>query len=103
MRCSQLAGAASCDEGGDGGGSPVEPNRAPVAAGVIPPQTMIMGESASVNVSSYFNDPDGDMLTYTAATSSAAVAGVSVHAEVDRGGGSGDRDGDGDGARSRAP
>ena len=72
------AGAASCGEGGDGGGSPVEPNRAPVAAGVIPPQTMIMGESASVNVSSYFNDPDGDVLTYAATTSSAAVAGVSV-------------------------
>ena len=79
------AGAASC---GDGGGSPVEPNRAPVAAepanraptavGAVPPQTITAGESASVNVSSYFNDPDGDVLTYAATTSSAAVAGVSV-------------------------
>ena len=36
------------------------------------------GETAPVNVSSYFNDPDGDALTYSAATSNAAVAGVSV-------------------------
>ena len=51
------AGATSCGKGG-GGGSPVEPNnRAPVAAVAIPSQTMIAGESATVNVSSYFNDP----------------------------------------------
>ena len=73
------AGATSCGEGGGGGGSPVEPNnRAPVAAGAIPSQTMIAGESATVNVSSYFNDPDGDALAYAAATSNAAVASVSV-------------------------
>ena len=53
-------------------------NRAPVAAGAIPSQTMIAGESATVNVSSYFNDPDGDALAYAAATSNAAVASVSV-------------------------
>ena len=69
------AGATSCGEGGGGGGSPVEPNnRAPVAAVAIPSQTMIAGESATVNVSSYFNDPDGDALAYAAATSNAAVA-----------------------------
>ena len=72
------AGAASCGKDGDGGGSPVEPNRAPVAAGAIPSQTVTEGETATVNVSSYFNDPDGDALTYSAATSNAAVAGVSV-------------------------
>ncbi len=72
------AGATSCGKG-DGGGSPVEPNnRAPVAAVAIPSQTMIAGESATVNVSSYFNDPDGDALAYAAATSNAAVASVSV-------------------------
>ena len=73
------AGATSCGKGGGGGGSPVEPNnRAPVAAVAIPSQTMIAGESATVNVSSYFNDPDGDALAYAAATSNAAVASVSV-------------------------
>ena len=72
------AGATSCRKGG-GGGSPVEPNnRAPVAAVAISSQTMIAGESATVNVSSYFNDPDGDALAYAAATSNAAVASVSV-------------------------
>ena len=63
---------------GDGGGGLVEPNLAPVTAGAIPPQTMTEGETATVNVSSYFNDPDSDALTYAAATSNAAVAGVSV-------------------------
>ena len=31
-----------------------------------------------MNLASYFNDPDGDALTYTAATSNASVAGVSA-------------------------
>ena len=67
--------ATSC---GDGGGSPVEPNLGPITAGAIPSQTLTVGQTATVNVASYFNDPDGDPLTYTAATSNAAVAGVSV-------------------------
>ena len=53
-------------------------NRAPVTAGAIPSQTVTEGGTATVNVSSYFRDPDGDALTYSAATSNAAVAGVSV-------------------------
>ena len=40
-------------------------NRAPVAAGAIPSQTVTEGETAPVNVSSYFNDPDGDVRTAT--------------------------------------
>ena len=71
---------ASCG-GGDGGTTvtpPPPPNRAPTAVGSIAAQTITAGESATVNVSSNFNDPDGDALTYTAATSDAGVAMASV-------------------------
>ena len=71
---------ASC--GGDGGTTVTPPpppaNRAPTAVGSIAAQTITAGESATVNVSSNFNDPDGDALTYSAATSDAGVATASV-------------------------
>ncbi|MDE0357747.1 MAG: putative Ig domain-containing protein [Gammaproteobacteria bacterium] len=54
------------------------PNRAPEAVGTIPNQTVNAGSSRSVDVSSNFRDPDGDALTYTAASSNAAVAAVAV-------------------------
>ena len=71
---------ASCG-GGDGGTTvtpPPPPNRAPTAVGSISAQTITAGESATVNVSSNFNDPDGDALTYSATTSEAGVATASV-------------------------
>ena len=57
---------------------PPPPNRAPVPAGSIPTQTVAVGETAAVDVSAYFSDPDGDALSYTAETSDAGVAEVSV-------------------------
>ena len=59
------------------GPTPVR-NRPPQAVGTIPEQTPSVGETATVELSSYFSDPDGDALSYTAASSNAAVAGVSV-------------------------
>ena len=53
-------------------GQPV--NRAPVAQGTIPPQNLDVGESVRITVSSYFRDPEGDRLTYTAATSRETIA-----------------------------
>ena len=53
-------------------------NQSPVAAGTIPAATMQAGASVSVNASSYFSDPDGDALTYTASSSSTGVATTSV-------------------------
>ena len=68
---------AAC--GGDGeSASPVEPNRPPVATGAIPQQQLTVGETVTVNVASYFNDPDGDALTYAASGSNASVISVSV-------------------------
>ena len=77
-----VALAASC--GGDGGTTvpPVDPpapqNRAPVAVGSIGALTIAVGASVTTNVASNFNDPDGDALTYSAATSDAAVATATV-------------------------
>ena len=54
------------------------PNRAPVTVGTIPPVTLTAGTSATdVGVSTYFSDPDGDTLTYTAVSSNTGVATVS--------------------------
>ena len=70
-----VAGAFACD-----GTPPPEPpvNRPPVAVGVIPPLTVVEGESATLDVSEYFSDPDGDALTYTASSSDNSVLTVSV-------------------------
>ncbi|WP_420441546.1 putative Ig domain-containing protein [Candidatus Palauibacter sp.] len=54
------------------------PNRAPEAVGTLPPLTLAVGETEVVVASSYFRDPDGDSLTYTAASSDAGVVAVSV-------------------------
>ena len=45
-----------------------------MATGSIPAQTVTAGEVVSLDVTSYFSDPDGDALTYSASTSAPAVA-----------------------------
>ncbi len=54
------------------------PNRAPTASGSIPAQSLNPGRTATLDVTSYFSDPDGDTLTYRPATSNAGVVSVSV-------------------------
>ncbi|WP_420439843.1 Ig-like domain-containing protein [Candidatus Palauibacter sp.] len=54
------------------------PNRAPEAVGTIPVQTVFAGETASVDASAYFRDPDGDPLTYSSTSSAAGVVSASV-------------------------
>ena len=49
-------------------------NSAPEPVGTIPAQSLTAGESATVVLTSYFTDPDGDALTYTAASANQAVA-----------------------------
>ena len=77
-----VALVASC--GGDGGMTvtPVDPpapqNRAPLPVGSIGAITVPVGATVTTNVASSFNDPDGDALTYAAATSDAGVATASV-------------------------
>ena len=54
------------------------PNRAPLAVGSIDERTIEVDETSSLELSSYFSDPDGDVLVYTVAISDGAVAGVEV-------------------------
>ena len=73
--------AAVCVAGcGDGEvpTAPVPVNRAPESAGSIPGQTLNVGDAATLNLSSYFTDADGDALSYAAESSVAAVVSVSV-------------------------
>ena len=54
-------------------------NRAPTAVGSIPDQALVAGGSAAtVDVSSYFTDPDRDVLTYAAISSDSGVVRVLV-------------------------
>lgn len=50
------------------------PNRAPEAVGTIPDRTVVAGRTTTLDVASYFRDPDGDALTYTPSSSNADVA-----------------------------
>ena len=74
-----LVWAAACGDGEPDvtGPAPV-PNRGPEAVGTIPARTLPVGDTATVDVSPHFRDPDGDDLSYTAATSNPGVVGVSV-------------------------
>ena len=73
--------AAACGDGATAP-PPAPPNQAPVRVGAIPAQTLGVGETGTINVAEYFNDPDGDALTYTAASSNAATASVTVAGSV---------------------
>ena len=53
-------------------------NRSPVKVGSIGDRSIKPGERASFDASSYFSDPDGDDLSYTAASSNTSVATVAV-------------------------
>ena len=58
------------------------PNRAPEARGSLPDQTVQAGQTATLDVSPYFSDADGDALSYAAATSSSSVSTASVSGAV---------------------
>ena len=55
----------------------IVPNRGPVVEGTILPRTIEVGDSAVFDLLPLFSDPDGDPLSYTAA-SDTLVAGASV-------------------------
>ena len=54
------------------------PSRAPEPRGTVPSDTVEVGETATVDASQYFSEPDGEELAYAASASDAAVASVSV-------------------------
>ena len=68
---------------GDGSTEPAPtPNRAPLPSGSIPAQTVGVAETATLNLAGYFTDPDGDALTYGAASSDVTIASVAVSGSV---------------------
>lgn len=60
----------------------VVPNRPPLARGAIPDQTIIAGQNAVVNLSTYFTEPDGQKLTYSVEAAEPTVAATSVSASA---------------------
>ena len=58
------------------------PNRPPEPTGSIPAQTVEAGETATLDVSPYFTDADGDALSYTAETSDSSLSTASVSGAV---------------------
>ena len=78
---SVAAALAACGHADSGPATPSPPlNREPQAVGAIPAMTVAVGNSASVDVSPYFSDPDGDALSYAASSSNEAAAAASVSA-----------------------
>lgn len=53
-------------------------NRRPEPTGAIPDRNVRVGETAALDVSAYFSDPDGDPLTYSASSSDTGIAAVKV-------------------------
>ena len=81
LAAAALVWIAACGDGEPDvmGPGPVSvPNRPPEAVGTIPARTLPVGDTATVDVSPHFRDPDGDALSYTVASSNAEVVGVSV-------------------------
>ena len=68
----------ACGGGDAGGTEPTDDNQAPMAVGSIPEQMVTAGEVVSLDLTSYFSDPDGDALNYSATTSAPAVASPTV-------------------------
>ena len=78
-----MAGCGGGDGNGNGPVDPVDPpdppaNRAPQATASTSTLELSVGANISFNVSTNFTDPDGDALTFTAATSDASVVTVSA-------------------------
>ena len=56
----------------------VLPNNTSPGQALIPTQTVNTGGTTTLNLASYFSDPDGDTLTYTASSSDTSKATVSL-------------------------
>ena len=84
MTAAAAVWTATCGGDGGTGPDPTPPpppppaNRAPTTVGSLDALAIEVGAEVTVNVASNFSDPDGDALTYSAATSDDAVATASV-------------------------
>jgi len=60
----------------------VVPNRPPAAVGTIPDRELMVGDSATLDVSAYFSEPDGQGLGYAVAVSDSSRLTATVEAAV---------------------
>ncbi|MDE2804182.1 MAG: hypothetical protein OXN18_03445 [Gemmatimonadota bacterium] len=60
----------------------VVPNRPPTAMGTIPDRELMVGDSATLDVSGYFGEPDGQVLEYAVAVSDSSRLTATVEAAV---------------------
>lgn len=58
------------------------PNRAPLADGSVPEQTIEAGNTGAIVIAPYFSDPDGDELAYSAHATDTLVATAAVRDSV---------------------
>jgi len=65
-------------------GDPTEPNQVPAAVGSIPAQSVFVADTVEIVVSGYFDDPDGDALSYSAQSSDATTASTAASADTVR-------------------
>ncbi len=82
-----LLAAAASGCGGESANpvAPTEPpasNRAPSATQGIPEQVVLVSEDKQLDLQGYFEDPDGDPLTFRAASSDAGVVSASIAGNV---------------------
>ncbi len=77
---SVVALAYSCGDGDLGVVPEPVVNQAPVPVGAIPSQEVPATDSVTIDLSAYFNDPDGDRLAYSASVSNSAIVTASVTA-----------------------
>lgn len=58
------------------------PNQAPTPVGTIPAQALGPGQWIAIAVSSFFRDPEGSILSFSATTSDTRVAGVEAAGDI---------------------
>ena len=71
---------AACSESGTGpdSGPQPAPNRPPAVSAPIPDREVALGDTVRIGLASHFRDPDGDALTFRAATSDPAAVTAAV-------------------------
>ena len=57
------------------------PNRPPVVTDTVPALELFRGDTAAIELSAHFSDPDGDTLTFGAETTDGGVVTVSISAD----------------------
>ena len=60
--------------------TPEPPNRPPGVTAVLPDLTMLVGETAAIELTAHFSDPDGDALSFAVESDDPAVATATVAA-----------------------